>query len=176
MAAQAEMRGKNQDQFRYFLWRTPRKSLYRRLRRKTLTGTEWATPTSRSGRLQIAHVQEKTTTATRPSKTILNSKNKLGSARFPQPAACRVATRRGEASDGGGGRGGVRGEASYSHSLRRWWNTLPYKVVKFLLNFPCGTKLSSGENPNGYGVGRAHVAHVPCGSVIDSPRSGSDPK
>ena len=37
----------------------------------------------------------------------------------------------------------MRGRGSHSHSLNKWWNILPYKVVKILLNFQCGTKLSS---------------------------------
>ena len=31
---------------------------------------------------------------------------------------------------------------SYSHSLTKWWNAPPYKVVQLSSNFPCGTKLS----------------------------------
>ena len=38
-----------------------------------------------------------------------------------------------------------------------------------------GVYKGGSGNPNGYGVGHAHVAHVPFGSVTDSPRSGSDP-
>ena len=32
---------------------------------------------------------------------------------------------------------------SSSHSLTKWWSTLPYKEVQLSLHFPCGTKLST---------------------------------